>query len=668
MSSILKNKFFVYFAGLAFFFVAFRYYGYFEDAGRYLLQVVHMLHPERFVNDVPFMFGNQDEFTIFSPLIVLFFKMLGVNNGGIVALLVIEFLWGVAAITLFIQWFKFFNRPAWALPAFFACVVTLTGKIYGSGAYFPILDHILVARFFAEVFILFGLAFFWTRNKYISLIFFFVASLFHPLMGGWGIPLWLFYHYPRTRWLLAAFVVLFPLTCFLHIGRLDCFSDGWLGSMVPFTPKGNDALLYSAILIFWWIAWKFTKSISVSKFAFAMFGICLVGIFWQYAGVALRHQLLVQAQPYRVLWWSFIPMFPVSIVCLREWFDCESVITAGINKFRKKNRIVFAFGLLFLISSAILSNIVQMGLEQNVGNVNLALVLQNVPAKLFFAHKILFCLFLLVCLAERRFWIASILGLSLFNDYLTLLPMFGIVFYLIPNMNLQAKRILIAFLVPYSLVEFLSSLQASPLLDSPLESSVLFVTVFALGLWMFLLRPSTSVHYFVIPLALLVSVIALYDICHWDVRDERRILDERQMDAFFVETIFPQIKDRGRILFVENGESPLQSRFKFLTGTYADETINIGEIFFSGQYIEAMHRKNALLLGDTILGDWGDYSERIAKVYANPDTLFARVNNLCEYHEITHFVTDYANMPLLKVDSVFLEVKQKYMWLYECAF
>lgn len=668
MSSILKNKFFIYLAGLAFFFVAFRYYGYFEDAGRYLLQVVHMLHPERFVDDVPFMFGNQDEFTIFSPLIALFFKAFGVNIGGMVALLGIELLWGVAAITLFIQWFKFFNRPAWALPAFFACIVTLTDKIYGSGAYFPILDHILVARFFAEVLILFGLAFFWTRNKYISLIFFFVASLFHPLMGGWGIPLWLFYHYSKVRWLLAAFVVLFPLTRFLHIGRLDCFSDGWLGNAMPFTPTGGDALLYSSILIFWWIVWKLAKTISVSRFGFAMFGICLVGVFWQYAGVALRHQLLIQAQPYRVLWWSFIPMFPVSIVCLREWFEGESVITTGINKFCKKNRIVFAFGLLFLISSAILSNIVQMGLEQNVGNIDLALVLQNVPAKLLLAHKMLFCLFVLICLAERKFWLASVFGLSLFNDCLTLFPIFGIVFYLIPDMNSVMKKVLVAFLASFSLIEFLSSLQTSPLLDSPLETSVLFVIVFVLGLWMLLLRPSTSVLSLVFPFVLLVSVFVFYDIRHWDVRDERQVLDERQMDVFFAETIFPQIKDRGRILFVESGESPLQSRFKFLTGTYADETINIGEVFFRGQYFEAMHRKNALLLGDTVLGNWGDYSERIAKVYANPDTLLNRVNHLCGFHEITHFATDYANMPLPKVDSVFLDVKQKYVWLYECAF
>lgn len=94
MTDLLKKKWFVYIAGLAFFFVLFRYYGYYEDAGRYLLQAIHFLHPERFVNDVPFMFGNQDSFTVFSPLLVIFFKIFGVNYGGMVAVLLLEFLWG----------------------------------------------------------------------------------------------------------------------------------------------------------------------------------------------------------------------------------------------------------------------------------------------------------------------------------------------------------------------------------------------------------------------------------------------------------------------------------------------------------------------------------------------------------------------------------------------
>ena len=165
---------------------------------------------------------------------------------------------------------------------------------------------------------------------------------------------------------------------------------------------------------------------------------------------------------------------------------------------------------------------------------------------------------------------------------------------------------------------------------------------------------------------LTIAAFAVWDVAKWDVRNESRILDERQMDAFFDQTAFPQIQDRGKILFVENGESPLQSRFKFLTGTYADETINIGEIFYKGQFLEARFRKNVLLLGDTILGNWGNYTRRIAEVYANLDTLLTRVNFLCDIDAIAYFVSDYADMPLPKQDSLYLSVKNKYVYLYEC--
>ena len=54
------------------------------------------------------------------------------------------------------------------------------------------------------------------------------------------------------------------------------------------------------------------------------------------------------------------------------------------------------------------------------------------------------------------------------------------------------------------------------------------------------------------------------------------------------------------------------------------------------------------------------------KIYHNPDSLLARVHYLCGAGEITHFATDYANMPLPKQDSVYLDVKQKNVWLYGC--
>lgn len=98
MSELKKYSIF-YSIAIFFFFSIARYFGYAEDAGRYLLQVVNYLHPERFVNDVPFMYGNQDSFTIFSPFISLFYKAFGVNAGGMVATFVM-LLCGILALFL----------------------------------------------------------------------------------------------------------------------------------------------------------------------------------------------------------------------------------------------------------------------------------------------------------------------------------------------------------------------------------------------------------------------------------------------------------------------------------------------------------------------------------------------------------------------------------------
>ena len=666
MRSLLEKKWFVYLAGLAFFFVLFRYYGYYEDAGRYLLQTVHFLHPERFVNDVPFMFGNQDNFTVFSPLLACFFKVFGVNHGGISAVLLIEFLWGLAAITLFVRWTKMWGQPTWALPTFVACLVLLTNKQYGSGTYFPVIDHILVARFAAEVFILLGLAFLWSKSRYVSLAMFLLASVLHPLMGGWGIPLWLLLRYPVLRLPMAIVVVLAPLTGFLHVWRLDFFPSDWFGECLPFTPASEDAIFYAGVLIFWWVVWKFCKNLAISKFASAIFWLSLFGIFWLYVGIFMRHELLVQAQPYRVLWIGFVPMVPISVLCLWGYFRKPTAISLWLNAKPKLVFAIFVFALAFLVASVFLHNMVQLAMEQNVGNVGLARNLMDLPAMLAPVHKVVLGLLALICLVERRFWLAIAFGLSLFNGGLTILPIIAIVLYLLPSIDGLLKDILIVCAIVISLAEYLSGLQASPLLGPGIQSTLFLVILFFLiGCVTYLYRTHRE-NVLWIPFLLMIATFAVWDFAKWDVRSESRILDEQQMDAFFDETAFPQIQNRGKILFVENGESPLQSRFKFLTGTYADETINIGELFYKGQYIEAKARKNALLLGDTVLGIWGNYTRRIADVYANSDTLLNRVNFLCNIDDITHFVTDYEGMSLPKQDSLYLSMKNKYVYLYRC--
>ena len=103
-----------------------------------------------------------------------------------------------------------------------------------------------------------------------------------------------------------------------------------------------------------------------------------------------------------------------------------------------------------------------------------------------------------------------------------------------------------------------------------------------------------------------------------------------------------------------------------MTGAYADESIYVGEVFYKEQYKESNRRRMALLMGDSQKGSLANFGAQMMRVYSNTDTLLSRVHYLCAEGEITHFATDYSNMPLPKEDSVFLDVKQKYVWLYGC--
>lgn len=663
MRSLFRNTYFIYIAGLAFFFCAFRYYGYYEDAGRYLLQIVHFVHPDRFVDDVPFMFGNQDEFTLFSPIMTPFFKVFGVNCGGIVSILLMELLWGFAALTIFICWNRHWRSPLWILPMFAVCIVTLTNKLYGSGAYFPIIDHIFSARFCSEIFVLMGLAFFWTKNKYIPLGCFLLATLFHPLMGGWGIPLWILYHFPKVCPLLLIFVLLFPLTGFLHFGRLDFFPQEWLGNTLPYAPNMGDTLFFVCLLLFWFVMWKFSSFQPVSKFSAGIFWIYFTGIYWQYTGVVLRHELLVQAQPYRVLWIGFVPMFPVSFLFLREYLKKKIVITEKLCEKKKILKVLFVICAVAYIVGLMLGNVVQLGLEQNIGNAKIAIDVMGVLDNYNWVLKFLLAFFAVICALEKKNKLVVVFIFSLFNTWGTILPVFGILFYIFPRMNSLLKKFLMALAFSISIAEFLSSLPNSPLVGSVVGSCLFLLIIFFAALLLMWAQNQACKK---VMIFLLVVSFYAYAALSWDARDDGRVLDEKQMDCFLSETVFPQVKNRGRTLFVENGETPLQSRFKFLTGTYADETINIGEVFFEGQFHEARRRKNLLLNGDTVLRNMDDYGRRIQVLYRDKEALANRVEYLCQLNEITHLVADYSKMPFVKLDSAYLDVKKKYVYLYGC--
>lgn len=664
MEKLLEKKRFIYAFGIVFFFALVRYWGYYEDAGRYLLQVVNFLHPERFVDDVPFMFGNQDQFTVFSPVMSIVFKLLGVNMGGIAAMFALRLLWCVGTITLILRWCTLFHCRKWTLPVFIVCMATLINKYYGSGSHFAIIDPILVARYIAFTFSILGLAYFFGKNKFLPLVFFLAASLMHPLIGGWGIPLWLFYHYPKTRALILIVTALFPLTAFLHIGRFDFFPSDWMGESSPFDPTFLDSLIFAGFLVFWLLIGRFAKDKRLSNFSMSMFWVYFAGIFLHYVGIYTHHQFLVQSQPYRVQLFCVVPMFPVFAASVHER-------TQNANPFPlpkhfqlrpHHSRIIFIIALLFFIVCSALNNFIQLSLEQGVGSTDIALTLMNLPERLLPIQKGLLGTLALICFIQRRYLLTFVFVFSLFNGYATILPLVGMAFYLLGNsISVKIKRLLVVVTLIISFVELLNSLPNSPLLNSSTLSAGFVAMLFGLLFWI-ALAPKKGT----LPTLLVIVAFGIWDFIHWDARDERQAASERQMDVFFDATIFPQIRDRGRILFSVGEELPLQSRFIFLTGTYADQTINIGELFYKGQHLEAMRRKAFLLTEGNPYPAGFDTEKGYQNVYSKPDTLASRARFLCKNKEIIHLVTGHAQMALPKQDSLFLNEMKMPVYLYGC--
>ena len=97
---LLKNKWLPFVLGVPLFFCLHHYEGIVVDAVLYLLQVIHSISPERFINDPPFMFGNQDSLGFFTPLYRLFLDYFTIATGTKFACFIFQLVWIVSLISL----------------------------------------------------------------------------------------------------------------------------------------------------------------------------------------------------------------------------------------------------------------------------------------------------------------------------------------------------------------------------------------------------------------------------------------------------------------------------------------------------------------------------------------------------------------------------------------
>lgn len=719
--AILKSKWLPFALGIPLFFCLHHYEGIKDDAILYLLQAIHSISPERFVNDPPFMFGNQDSLGLFTPLYRLFIINFTIANGTKLATFIFQLIWIISFISMVRAIGISFKNRLWILPI----TILFIGICADKMPHFKILfvdfvQHYNCSRLLSIALGLAALGFLFSKRKWLSLAFIFIGTIIHPLSAGWGLPVWFFVFHPKTKYAIILFSALMPLSFLLHTGPLDIIPDNWFKRPLVYATDIWDLFRMSSYILFlgYYIPRKKTGHISQISKAIAI--TLLIAYYWNLWGHLGKHSLLYQLQTWRAEWlaWAVVTPFFLNILFseIRKKKHLYSFIASHtcfvlsmlflslfpplntpffffiayidriklFSNFFKENLdflkssphkgTLHALGFIlfiFCFISAAYANIVELALEGSLSTIFLCGNFQI--SQLLTRSNMLVCtfisiIFVIYSLSIGKKFAAICFGIYVIFPLFLFIPLLGLflLFFDIP----KKRTIPIGIgLLLISLVDTLLSTQfrCHTFFDifGVYFKPVLFFWLFIISAWSFLLIAKRSKT--IIILFLIISTSS-YAFCFWDNRPEKVKKIESAFELFKNETIFPYIRDRGKIFFYVTGNLAHLPRVQFLTGAYLSANAHIGEPFYPKQFFEAQKRDNYLFykkqLG--IANEKNEYTIFASTTLSNPDTLVDRINFLCGKKEITHLVSDFPNLPYHPLDSLTLHALDKEIYLYQC--
>jgi len=289
--------------------------GLWHDGRLYALQALHRLHPENFRNELFFLYGSQDSFSLFSPLYAVVIALLGLPAAALAMYVLGSVLWLAAAGTLLRRLLK-----GWAYWLGLACLVLLPTDYGPAKGILTLGEPYPTPRIFAEALSMLALACLlrgaWLRGG-LSLA---LALLLHPLMAAGAALLGLLYlakGRARTLALAAAAVLTLGLALAAASFGVRPF-DSLLASMDP----AWLALVERFAFMHVWNGWQAAHWLSRTVLAFSLVLVAArlargsrarfygctalaggLGLLLSWIGTGLTHNLLlIQVQPWRVLW------------------------------------------------------------------------------------------------------------------------------------------------------------------------------------------------------------------------------------------------------------------------------------------------------------------------------------------------------------------------------
>lgn len=647
-----------------FFLCAYHFDGFEQDSILYTLQAINRLSPGRFIDDPAFMFGNQDAFSLFSPLYALFIKSLPIDTAALLLTLLTHCGVAVSFAWLAHKWTRKFHRPQLALP-----VTLFFFSVYAYGEFrndiwdtIKNIEAFPVARTLSLCFGFWGLAHLFDKNKWKTPAVFLAGSLIHPLTAGWGLPLWLFFHFSKTRLPIVAAAALLPATILIGKVPWAAYTDDWV--YIDWSMEGLDTLLLNLILNLTFLilaSIKFVQHKLLKKFTVAQAFVAGIAIYWFVASVFTHHIFLFQVQTFRILW-----LCQVSAVLIQS-FVAMRLYTTKLRKSKPLSiwdKIFFAITLVYWIDSpfilvgAIAAVILYATREKSFsGKVRAATVCAWIATTAFSAYWIVFL---------HRQSLPE-----LYKSYLTFIQeLFAttaalalVVHTVCPKWR---KAVIVIMLL--CAVEILWGNQIFP------KQNFSFAFVLAVVCWGIIMQAQQAEKPGgkVITLVVLAISLCVCVITNYDHRDSEQKAKEYAMNQFVTAPPFPEIEKRGRVLYSVKDYAGKLPRIHFLSGAYYDEQYEVGSIFFKGHKNVSQAREKMIFLGSQPTdAEWKKLKWQVRKFLASEylfkkDSLVSRVRHLCGEQEITHLVTDMHDLPFTKDDSLTLWYKDEQIYLHSC--
>jgi hypothetical protein len=696
--NVLKNKHLPFLFAIPLFFSVYHYEGIVHDAVLYVTQYVYSINPLRFLGDPAFEFGNQDSLGFFSPIFGFFLEWFGVSTGAFVYTILMQFVWFLVAIFLVQSLLRRIKQSFWTLPVTILLPVFFAHGIgFSRVGFYHYIELYACSRSLSTVLGMISLIFLFHQKKILSLFFILAGTAIHPITAGWCLPFWMFYFFPKTRIPVLVISLLFPLTFLLHWKTFDFFPEDWPARPLVFSPSYE--LIAKNILFFVFFLILAIKSLSkeIRRISVALCLLIFIGFYWYIWGGAGEHVFLYQVQTWRVLWLPSIIAVPLGICSLtnslKKAMKGKCITTVDLGVILLLLSFLVSRNLILISVVALVLTITKAKLISLKGWIGvfvtflfvgffvqqyLTWCLQGLP--IFFGFKyveiyrirdlLLFyqfvfsVAFVVYFVMHRKFIPAIILVLYVFFSRFMLLPSLALFLAFFPKEN--KLRYWGGFFIITVLMLFDGLIDVETRRQTLIEGMcrsfpwISIASVISLASIVFIKK----VSYWGIAVWLFIcSAVAVFCYNSYSVQWQE---NESQLDQYLHESIFPQIKERGKMLFYVPGEFEDEPRLQFLTGSYLSRSTLIGSVFSREHYRTGLERSHLLYLKDRApqVEEYYVYSAILQKI-ADSDTLIDRVEFLCGLNEISYLVTDKTPLPFVKEDSAMVRNNQK-VFLYGC--